>query len=213
MMRMKSGRISLVSAFVFCFGLFLFIPGIVDAHCDALDGPVVTEARAALDRGDVTPVLKWVKAEHEETIRSTFQDTLAVRKKGPEAKALADRFFFETLVRLHREGEGAPFTGLKPAGTDPGLAVRRADEALEAGSVDKLAALVTDAVAAGIRERFNHALQKKHHAAESVGAGREFVEAYVEFVHYVERMHHHATTQAAHHAEPEGGRAEGWHHK
>ncbi len=208
-MRTESGRVGLASVVVLCLGVVLLTPRPLDAHCDTLDGPVVTDARAALEMGDVSSVLKWVKAEHEETIRSAFKDTLTVRKKGPEAKALADKFFFETLVRLHRAGEGAPYTGLKPAGTDPVLAVRKADEALEVGTVDKLVKLVTDDVAAGIRERFNRTLQRKHHAAESVDAGREFVKSYVELVHYVERIHHHATTKTPHHADSNGGKAEG----
>jgi hypothetical protein len=87
------------------------------AHCDTLDGPVVRDARAALEARDVTPVLKWVEAEKEPEVREAFRHALAVRALGPEARTLADRFFFETLVRVHREGEGEPYTGLKPAGT------------------------------------------------------------------------------------------------
>jgi hypothetical protein len=86
------------------------------AHCDTLDGPVVSDARAALEARDVTPVLKWVEAGKEPEVREAFRHALAVRVLGPEARTLADRFFFETLVRVHREGEGEPYTGLKPAG-------------------------------------------------------------------------------------------------
>jgi len=81
------------------------------AHCDTLDGPVVKDARIALESKDVTPVLKWIRLDKEGEIREAFQRTLTVRPLGPEARALADRFFFETLVRVHREGEGAPYTG------------------------------------------------------------------------------------------------------
>lgn len=107
------------------------------AHCDTLDGPVVQTARTALEKGDVTPLLKWVQADDEKEIRTAFQKTLAVRTKGAEAKELADMYFFETLVRIHRAGEGAPYTGLKPGeAVDPAVAL--ADRALETGSVDKL---------------------------------------------------------------------------
>lgn len=107
------------------------------AHCDTLDGPVVQTARTALEKGDVTPLLKWVQADDEKEIRTAFQKTLAVRTKGAEAKELADMYFFETLVRIHRAGEGAPYTGLKPGeAVDPAIAL--ADRALETGSVDKL---------------------------------------------------------------------------
>jgi hypothetical protein len=181
------------------------------AHCDTLDGPVVMTAKAALEKKDVTPVLKWVRKEDENEIREAFKKTLAVRDKGPEAKELADMYFFETLVRIHRAGEGAPYTGLKPAGTELGPAVEGADRALETGSVDALVNLVADAVAKGIRERFALAANKKKDADKSVEAGREFVESYVEFVHYVEGLYVAATGKTGHHGEPEAATAESGH--
>ncbi len=171
--------------------------GRVEAHCDTMDGPVVKTAQAALEKGDVTSILKWVKPEHEAHIRETFQKTLAVRGLGKDARDLADTYFFETLVRLHREGEGASYTGLKPAGAvEPVIAA--SDKALEAGSVDELSQEISRLVAEGIRRRFTEALEKKRHAEESVAAGREFVRSYVEFTHYVERLHTDATSPAAH---------------
>lgn len=177
------------------------LPRTAQAHCDTMDGPVVLTAKAALEKKDVTPVLKWVKKDAEAEIKSAFTKTLAVRAKGPEARELADQFFFETLVRVHRAGEGAPFTGLKPAGTDLGPALEEADKALESGSVDKVVKLVTDEAAAGIRRRFAEAREKKAHAEHNVDAGREFVAAYVEYVHYVEGLHQTAEGAGAHHAE------------
>ena len=179
-----------------------FLPNISGAHCDTLEGPVVKAAKVALEKGDVTPVLKWVKKEHEKEIREIFKKTLAVRTKGPEAKELADMYFFETLVRIHRAGEGAPYTGLKPGeAIEPVIA--EADKALESGSVDNLIKILTNDMSKGIRERFARAQETKKHADENVEAGREFVEAYVEFTHYVERLHLDATGKLAHHTEPE----------
>ena len=86
------------------------------AHCDGLDGPVVTAAQRALETRNPALVLIWVQEKDEREIQNAFEQTLAVRALGPQARALADRFFFETLVRVHRAGEGAPFTGLEPAG-------------------------------------------------------------------------------------------------
>jgi hypothetical protein len=182
----------------------------VFAHCDTLDGPVVKTAQAALAKGDVTPVLKWVKKENEAEIQELFKQTLAVRSKGKEAQELADRYFLETLVRLHRAGEGVPYTGLRPAGAvEP--AVVEADKALESGSADNLVKLVTEAAARGIRERFSKAKEAKKHADHSVAAGREFVEAYVQFTHYVERLHIDAAAQAHHHAASQAPAAEEHH--
>jgi hypothetical protein len=163
-----------------------------------MDGPVVKAAQAALEKGDVTAVLKWVKPPQEGEVRGAFQKTLAVRALGQEARDLADRYFFETLVRLHREGEGAPYTGLKPAGAVEPI-VAASDRALETGSVDGLTQEITRLVTEGIRHRFAETLEKKKHAEDSVAAGREFVNAYVEFTHYVERLHADATRAAAHH--------------
>jgi hypothetical protein len=171
------------------------------SHCDTMDGPVVLTAKTALEKKDVTPVLKWVKKDAEAEIKAAFTKTLAVRTKGPETRELADQFFFETLVRVHRAGEGAPFTGLKSAGTELGPAIEEADKALESGSVEKVVKLVTDDAAAGIRQRFAEAREKKLHAEHNVEAGREFVAAYVEYVHYVEGLHQGAQGGSAHHEE------------
>ena len=180
------------------------------AHCDTLDGPVVQAARKALEKGDVTPLLKWVQADDEKEIRVAFQKTLAVREKGAAAKELADIYFFETLVRIHRAGEGAPYTGLKPGeAVDPAVAL--ADKALESGSVDKLVDVLTKAMANGIHERFQHASETQKHANDSVAAGREFVEAYVIFTHYVEGLHAIIKGRGGHHGE--GAKGHGGHNQ
>ena len=108
-------------------GLLLAAPSLLSAHCDALDGPVVKAARRALETGSPDGVLAWVRPADESAVRQAFARTLAVRKLGPEAKELADLYFFETVVRIHRAGEGAPYTGLKPAGQDIGPAIPAAD--------------------------------------------------------------------------------------
>ncbi|TAN39877.1 MAG: hypothetical protein EPN25_09845 [Nitrospirae bacterium] len=194
-MNLKMAK-KLPAALLVCSGLW-FIPAQVSAHCDTLDGPVVVTARAALEKGDVTPVLKWVKKEDEKDIRDRFHKTLAVRKQGREAQELADLYFFESLVRIHRAGEGAPYTGLKPGeAVEP--AVAAADKALETGSVDLLVRLVADAAEKGIRERFTRAAGARKHAEHTVEAGRQFVAAYVDFTHYVERLHMDATGPLGH---------------
>ncbi len=149
----------------------------------------------ALSEKKVDYVLKWISADHEREVKDAFKKTLRVRAQGETARELADRFFFETLVRLHRQGEGAPYTGLKPAGTDPGPAVTAADRALEARSVDRLAKKVAAHADAELRRLFKRALKKKQHADHSAAAGRKFVQAYVTYVHFVEALHKviHAT--------------------
>lgn len=183
----------IIVCIVFAFGTF----SSVRAHCDTMAGPVIQTAKVALENGDVTPVLKWVKPEYESEIRSLFQKTLAVRNKGTEAKELADMYFFETLVRLHREGEGASYTGLKPAEEIEPVVVL-SDNALESENADDLIEKVTNKVAEGIREHFEKVSKAKNHADESLEAGREYVEAYVTFTHYVEGIHNAAAGSIPH---------------
>lgn len=171
--------------------------GDASAHCDALDGPVVRDARLALERGDPTPVLKWVAPQGEAEIREAFRATLAVRAKGEEARQLADRYFFETLVRVHRAGEGEGFSGLKPAGSvDPGLVA--ADQALEAGSVTRLSQELSARLADGVATRFRRAVELRQRTGDSVEAGRAYVAAYVDYIHFVEEADRLARRGAPH---------------
>jgi hypothetical protein len=159
------------------------------AHCDGLDGPVVKAARQSLATGNVKIVQIWVQSGDDAELRAAFAKTLAVRKLNPEAKELADLYFLETVVRLHRAGEGEPFTGLKPAGRDLGPAIPAADKAVDDGSTEALAKMLTGTVNDGVRERFQRVLATKRFQGEDVAAGRAHVKAYVEFVHYVETLY------------------------
>lgn len=169
------------------------------AHCDTLDGPVVMAARKALETNDVKRVLIWVQKKDEAEITKAFQKTLEVRKLNAQARDLADLYFFETLVRIHRAGEGAPYTGLKPAGLDLGPAVPAADRALETGKAEPLLKFLQDTVREGVHKSFTKASSLKNYKTDDVGAGREYIEAYVPFVHYIERLYEAAKNPAKGH--------------
>lgn len=203
-------RALLVASWSLAIGWLM--PLVAGAHCDSVDGPVVTAARLALAKGEATPVLKWVTKDDEEEIRAVFQKTLRVRAKGLEAKELADRYFFETLVRMHRATEGEPYTGLKPTGAIEPI-IQAADQALEKGAEEPLVQHLTEQVAKGIRERFKVAETKKKRAEESVATGREFVRAYVEFMHYVEKIHQDASGHASHSQGPKAPADSREHHQ
>lgn len=177
------------------------------AHCDTLDGPVAADATIAWETGDVTPVLKWVDAGSEGAIREAFARAASAATSGPEAKALAETWFLETLVRVHRAGEGAPFTGLKPAGSVVDPAVLAADAALVSGSADALVSLVTREAGAGLRDRYSRVAEARKRAGESAEAGRAYVAAYIDYVHYAEGVFREASAKAeggcGHHAEGE----------
>lgn len=162
-------------------------------HCDTMDGPLVVLAKKALQDKNVNLVLPWVRPEDEHEVRHAFDHAQAVRDLGPQARSLADVHFLETLVRIHRAGEGAPFTGLKPAGLDLGPAVPAADRALKDGSDDALVKLLADAVSDGVRSRFHAARESQSFDPNDVAAGRRYVEAYVPYVHYVEKLWEAAT--------------------
>lgn len=168
--------------------LTLSFAGTAMAHCDALDGPVINEARTALNSGDITPVLKWIPAEDEAELMAMFDKTLEVRALGDNAQELADQQFFAKLVEIHRAYEGAPFTGIKPAGEiDP--AVQLADRALEEGEIDAFLARIVEKFEQEARTAFETTLAAKQRAGESPEQGREFVDHYVHYVHYLEDVH------------------------
>ena len=173
------------------------------AHCDGMDGPVVTAAKKALETGNVNLILIWVQKKDEAEIKKAFQKTLAVRKLNSEAKELADMYFYETLVRIHRTGEGAPYTGLKPAGRDLGPAIPAADKAIIDGKIEPVIKLLTDKMRDGINEYFKHVMAEKNFKKDDVEAGREYVEAYVTFIHYIERLYEGAKQGTVHDHYPE----------
>ena len=169
--------------------ILFVVSGTSAAHCDGMDGPVVVAARTALATGDVNRVLLWVRENDEAEVKQAFQSTLKVRSLSLEAKELADRYFFETVVRLHRTAEGAPYTGLKPAGRDLGPAIPAADRALAVGSSEHLKQLLMNVLQTGLQEHFEKAFARRNFRADDLAAGRRYVEEYVEYVHYVERVY------------------------
>jgi hypothetical protein len=168
------------------------------AHCDTVQGPVVTAARAALAAEDASLVLHWVRPEDESAIRAAFQQTIEARRLGPAAMALADQYFFETLVRLHRAGEGAPYTGLNDVEPEPIIAAT--DDALQRGSADELEQQLMTAIKAGLAERFAAARATKDFRPGDVAAGRLFVADYVSLTHWVEGVFTAAQGTSEHHA-------------
>lgn len=161
-------------------------PCLLFAHCDTVSGPVIADAKRALETNDLTPVLKWIQKGSEEELNANFQKALAVRSLNAAARDLADNSFFETVVRLHRAGESAPYTGLSTEA--PKSIIVEAEKSLQTGSLNDLSEMLTLEIRAQLRQKFQDALDKKKKAGESVEQGREYVEAYISFVHYVEAL-------------------------
>jgi len=185
-------KIKWLAATALAAALLLSSPG-AQAHCDALDGPVATAAQKALDTGNVNLALPYVPAIAEIEVKAAFGQSVTVRALGPDARALADRAFIETTVRLHRAGEGAAYTGLKPAGTDFGLAIPAAERALATGNLAPVKALLMEEIEHGLHARFA-AVRRAQEAgtvprtAHEVPTARERVSAELGFVTYVEGL-------------------------
>lgn len=189
---------------LFVVGVVALVPGAALAHCDAVDGPVATAALRALDARNVNLVLPFVPAGAEAELTAAFERVVVVREKGVEAKALADRYFMETAVRLHRAGEDAPYTGLQPAGTGHGPAIAAAETALASGRVEPLLAFLGEELAHAVAARFAQATAGTATTApttrDGVAAARQGVSAELGFVGYVEALYR---------ASRGGGHAEG----
>jgi hypothetical protein len=182
--------------------ILALVPAAARGHCDTLDGPVVVTARTALEKGKVEPVLAWVAPGDEAEIRDAFARARSVRKGGKEARELADRWFFETVVRVHRAGEGAPFTGLKSAETlEP--AVAAVDAFAAGGDAKRVEDLLVHAVREGLHAHLAR-LSAEKPPANDVAAGRRWVAAYVPFVHWAETVHTAATGAGGHGSEHGG---------
>lgn len=166
-------------------------------HCDSMDGPVVTAARKALEANDADMVLPYVPKAGEDEVRQAFDAVIGVREQGPAAREVADRHFFETVVRVHRAGEGAPYTGLKPAGLDEGPVIPVAERALETGSPEELVGLLRGRVEEEVRKRFDHVMELKARADGDIDANRDYVEAMLDLQVWSHGLYQ-ATKAAAH---------------
>ena len=195
-------KIKLLAASVLAAGLLFGSQG-AQAHCDSVDGPVAKAALAALETGNVNLALPYAPTTAEGEIKAAYAHSLKVRSLGSEAKALADRAFIETTVRLHRAGEGAAYTGLKPAGIDHGPAIPAAERAIETGNVAPVKALLVEELEHGLHTRLAHVKEtqkgvKEPKTAKDVPAARERVSAELGFVTYVEGLRQAAQGAAGH---------------
>jgi hypothetical protein len=181
---------NLVATFAL-FTLLALIPRRASAHCDTEDGPAVNDGRKALQTGNVNHALKWILPEGEAELRPIFEKAIRVRALGADAAEVADRYFLENLVRIHRAGEGASYDGIKPAGTVLDPKVVAADEAMETGDLTQLMALLPADNHSELRRRFDKARALKHYDVNDVAAGREYIAAYVSFYKYAEGEEHH----------------------
>lgn len=168
--------------------LLLLSTNVSFAHCDSYDGPVIKDATRALETNNVNLVLKWITDEQEKEIIPLFNKTYSLKNGDKEVYAIVEKHFFETLVRLHRETEGAPYTGLKPAGTTKPI-IQMTDKALKEGNVDDFLVKLNSHIDKVVREKYQKVAELDKVKANSKEQGRAFVEAYVDYTHTVEALH------------------------
>jgi len=175
-------------AMVFLISLIFLFTETNSAHCDSYDGPVIKDAEKALETNNVNLVLKWVTKEQEEEITKLFQKTYELRNGDKEVYEIVEKHFFETLVRLHRETEGAPYTGLKPAGTTKQI-IQMTDKALKENNVEDFLLKLNNHIDKVVLEKYQKVSVLNKVIDDSVEKGREFVAAYVDYTHTVEAIH------------------------
>ena len=168
------------------FSILLFSSEVTFAHCDTMDGPLIADARKAMGQNNVNYVLKWVSAANESEIRVAFNLVMKVKGLSPEAKELSEKYFFDTLVRIHRAGEGMPFTGVKPSGTPIDEKVLAADKSIEIGNLSPLKDKVSKDDIPELKKLFDKVMSLKNFDVNNVEAGREYIEAYVQFFKFAE---------------------------
>src|SRR5215217_4559158 len=169
-------------------------------HASALrfdGGPVVTAATRALEAKDVSIALAFVPKDGEDEVTRAFEAALRIRDQGSSVREVADLHFFETVVRVHRAGEGAPYTGLKPAGLDHGPVVPIAERAIESGSPERLIELLTGRVEEEVRRRFDPVMELKARANGDLDANRAYVAAMLDLQVWSHRLYQ-ATRASAH---------------
>ncbi|MDO5665485.1 MAG: DUF6448 family protein [Bacteroidia bacterium] len=184
--RKKSLKGVLSVLFVIVMLFFVSMPA--SAHCDSYDGPVIKDAMKALETNNVNLVFKWITQEQEKEIVNLFDKTYSLKRGDKEIYSIVEKHFLETLVRLHRETEGAPYTGLKPAGTTKQI-VMLSDKAIENNDIDGLLGKLNNHIATVIKEKYHKVETLNKIKDNSAEEGRAYVEAYVDYTHSLEALH------------------------
>lgn len=104
-----------------------------------------------------------------------------IKTRAPSAVVVgvADRYFPENLMRIHRAGEGVSCGGIKPTGTVLAVEVVAADEAIETDNPRLLMALIPADKHSELRRRFDKAWGLTQFDVNDLAAGRAYVAAYV----------------------------------
>lgn len=177
-------KVCLIAGLVF---LMAGMTSSVFSYYETMDSPIIKDAQAALNNKNVTPILKWVPVKKEIAVKEAFEKALKDRSK---LKDKTDMAFFEFLVRTHQESEGIAYTGIQTAGTRPDPSVVLADEsiALKKTGATELAGKIRDRMVKALYDRYFRVMNTKDHMNDSVEAGRAYVNAYRDYVTFIEEV-------------------------
>lgn len=178
-------------------GLIIGFSTVGFAHCDSYDGPVIQDAYKALEMEKVNYVMKWIATEHEMEIKKLFDKTIRLKNGDAEVYSIVEKHFLETLVRYHRETEGAPYTGLKPAGSTAEI-VQMADNSIAKKEVKTLLKDLNNHIQAVISEKYEKVMELEKVKDNSTAEGRAYVEAYVDYTHTLEALEEVLSHEGAH---------------
>ncbi|WP_212611682.1 DUF6448 family protein [Sphingobacterium wenxiniae] len=190
--KMRLGKIALLLGVMMTFSATAF------AHCDSYDGPVIQDAYKALEMKDVTYVMKWIAPEHETEIKQLFGKTIDLKNGDAKIYSIVEKHFLETLVRYHRETEGAPYTGLKPAGSTAPI-VQMADNSIANKDVKRLLTALDKHIKTVVQEKYDKVMKLEKVKDNSVTEGRAYVAAYVDYTHTLEALETVLSHQSGHH--------------
>lgn len=168
--------------------IVLGYPAQARADCDIAQ-PVGAAAVDALRTGDLSLVAIWVKQPKEAALRAALQHALAVRRLGTNARTLADGYFCDTVIRLHRESY-------------PGVRDRVVEQTIASGDLDLVVERVLAKVQLSLRERARDIAARKPSRRGDIDGGRAYVERYTDFVEYVTALDAAATKRPTPIADP-----------
>jgi len=167
------------------------------AHCDRVNGPVAKDATEALSTEEFQRAAIWVGEEQTEELRNAYEQSLEAYQQGGAGKDLAKQYFLETTVRLHRQAEGFPYSGLKkaqPVAED----IATAEKALETGELQPVLRLLTRQMEEQVEYLFNNTRAAADNRNESIEAGRKWADAYVRYVIFVHGLQRNIEQGPAH---------------
>ena len=185
---------------IFIIALFVIVSfnTILNAHCDSVEGPVIKAAQKSLETGNINYVLIWVPEKDEPEVNRLFNRVLQNRSLNSDVNILLTNYFFETVVRLHRMGEGVGYTGIKDATFKPEPGISEADDAIAHGSLKQISSLLLEEEHAELEKYFSEVLQKQNYSTDDLQAGRDYVKSYVHFIHYVEELFADSKNKSTH---------------